>query len=126
MADYQGVEWCPYCETENEYDVDESTEIVTCSHCGRPLVLCDKCDAINGHEGRHCCDCPACDKAVELRKEWEKKQVGRKVIWHDPDFFDGQTSTECTVVSVDDATWILTSTGENVIEALDGEIEFVG
>ena len=78
MKTYKGVEWCPHCEYENEYNVDKNTWIVTCKQCGRPIVLCDKCYTMNGPY-RHCGDCEHCKKTDELTKDWKKKVNGKRV-----------------------------------------------
>ena len=48
MKTYKGVEWCPHCEYENEYNVDENTWKIKCKGCGKTIVLCDKCYTMNG------------------------------------------------------------------------------
>lgn len=56
MKNYKGVEYCPYCEYENEYDVDKDTWKIKCKECGKTIVLCDKCYTMNGSYG----DCSKC------------------------------------------------------------------
>ena len=40
------TEWCPYCETESEYEYNDESEIKgveQCKHCEEKLVLCSVC-----------------------------------------------------------------------------------
>ena len=39
MKTYKGVEWCPHCEYENEYNVDENTWKIKCKGCGKGRLL---------------------------------------------------------------------------------------
>lgn len=59
MKNYEGVEYCPYCEYENEYDVDKDTWKIKCKGCGKTIVLCDKCYTMNG-SFRNCSKCKHC------------------------------------------------------------------
>lgn len=125
MYEYEGVEWCPYCEAETEYKRNTNDSMIgTCSCCGRPIVLCDFCDAKNGHNGQYCGDgCGACKEVEKLRKEWEKTQVGRIVKWIDPTI-EGASPMLCGVVSVDECNWELRATNGAVIKCCDDEIDF--
>lgn len=46
---YEIVECCPYCETENVYEMPKDSEyikakfIATCKKCGKTIFLCDEC-----------------------------------------------------------------------------------
>lgn len=60
------TEWCPHCELENDLEVSDTLETqmtAVCKDCGKVIVLCDKCFAINGKDGRDCANCPFCDLA---------------------------------------------------------------
>ena len=59
METYKGFEWCPHCESENEYNVDENTWTIKCKDCGKTIVLCDKCYTMNG-PFRDCGKCKHC------------------------------------------------------------------
>ena len=59
MKTYEGFEWCPHCEYENEYNVDENTWKIKCKGCGKIIVLCDKCYTMNG-DYRNCGKCKHC------------------------------------------------------------------
>lgn len=53
---FKGVEWCPYCECEHEYDVGADEWTDTCRNCGAMIILCDKCMQVNGR-ARDCAKC---------------------------------------------------------------------
>ena len=58
------IEVCPYCDTENTVQALPDQMIGTCSNCGRRIVLCDKCLALNPDENARPCDnCKFCDLA---------------------------------------------------------------
>lgn len=42
--DYEGVEWCPCCETEFSYKMDASKLVAVCPKCGALVALCNECD----------------------------------------------------------------------------------
>ena len=123
MEKYEGVEWCPHCEDETEYNVDKNTWIVTCKQCGRPLVLCDKCYTMNGSD-QHCGDCEHCKKTDELTKDWKKNVIGKRVYWNDPD--DGLCSCFCTIVGFDDdhSKIHLRNDAGGFIDAYENEIDW--
>jgi len=73
-----GTEWCPHCEADNDFTVDEDVWIVNCQHCGRPIVLCDKCRTMNGENNTAGCgECPHERKCNEILTEWEKSHPSR-------------------------------------------------
>ena len=39
------VEWCPHCDTENNFkwDITKDGYVSKCTGCGKPLMLCDEC-----------------------------------------------------------------------------------
>ena len=41
----QEAELCPHCGNENilEWDVENDGFQITCSHCGKKIMLCDAC-----------------------------------------------------------------------------------
>ena len=58
------IETCPHCETTNELVADENQMIAECSGCGKCIVLCDKCLALNPDVSNRPCDkCKFCDLA---------------------------------------------------------------
>lgn len=41
---YEGVEWCPVCDTEFSYEMDRSKLVAVCPKCGALVALCNECD----------------------------------------------------------------------------------
>lgn len=125
-----GTEWCPYCEGEQDFNVDEKTWIVPCKTCGRPLLLCDKCHTLG--QDKKCGSCKHEKELAKAVKKWEKEQVGRIVYWNDP---DGEIcSGYCVVVGFnEDGAYVLEhivisekkgySRG-GTVETFGGELDF--
>lgn len=80
--DYEVVEVCPHCDTENIYEPGEAMDaeyIATCKNCGKKIFLCDQCmHSLDNLE--MCCDwcqkdgCDVCMRGrIKMSKELNKE-----------------------------------------------------
>lgn len=76
----EGTEYCAHCDTGFDYAVDKDTWIVPCSFCGRPVILCDKCNTI--FPNADCSNCPYRKTLDEKLEVWSKGEIG-KVLYVD-------------------------------------------
>jgi len=114
-------EWCPFCGEESEYEVDEKTWVMNCKHCGRPIVLCDKC-----YPHDKCGNCPHERLGIRMMKKWMKEQFGKVVYWNDPD--NGICSDYCRVIGFTKTdAYVLEPLYRrgSIVECFDDELEFL-
>lgn len=78
----EGTEYCAYCDTGFDYAVDKDTWVVPCWFCGRPTILCDKCNSI--FPDADCSRCPHRKTLEEKLEVWSKGEIG-KVLYVDSD-----------------------------------------
>jgi len=112
------VELCPYCECENSLEVSEDTWIAECEECGRPILLCDKC------EDHDCGKCPHERELKSRMRKWKRSRIGRLVYWNDPD--NGLCSAYYWVKGfTDDDMYILENGEGSIVKCYDGEVELI-
>lgn len=54
---FEAVELCPYCMSENVYpmwDVEKSSFVAVCKHCGKEILLCDECLHMDDNMSHNC------------------------------------------------------------------------
>ena len=59
-------EYCPHCECEVELDAE--LKVQTCPVCGRRIVTCSMCLAVDEQEG-YCVKCALCYQAMRENLE---------------------------------------------------------
>lgn len=70
-----GVEYCPFCECDFEFEVTDEEWFTNCPTCGRPTLLCDSCE-----DHTKCSECKFTEMSISKQLEWEISQIGR-VVW---------------------------------------------